>query len=945
MERRWIWLTAVLSIALLAAVIVLGAALGYTPGQSGTADPGAIKITEVMASNETYVDEQGRLLDYIELYNPTDNAVDISGYKLSDDPTTIGYTFPQGTVLEAGEYRILQCDPTADAESYAAFRISRDGETLYLYNSANVMIQTLMVPALPDNQPYMLAENGQWEVGQNGTPGFANTEEGFVLWLESNGISAVNVVISEVQTANRSAITDSHGNLCDWVELQNVGQTEAVLNGYYLSDNPEKPMKWQLPNLILAAGQRIVIPCTGIEGVENEAPFALSKNSCQLVLSGPVGNYITGLEVPAMEADTSYQLADDGSYIVTEKFTPGYENTEEGYEAFRASQELTGPLVVWEVMPANDRYLIQSDGECYDWVELKNISGSTLNLADFSISDDADMPELFRLPDMSLAAGDTVVVILSGDTELTGRYIHAPFSLDRQKCWIYVSQKGAGFCDYVRIQNVPVLGTAGRVEGQSGIFYFTTPTPDAENSGGVSAMAASPFVQTPGGIYNDVTSVSVVLSGEGDIRYTLDGSEPTINSRLYTDPIILTKTTTLRARCYAEGKLESQVVTTGYIINENHTLPVLSISADPDAMLGPYGIYMQFRQNREIPCNMTLYEDGGSFSIDCGIKMFGHTGLQMAKKSFKVNFRGRYGADYLSYPVYGEEGPEVYDSLVIRSGQDYPQTIFRDELFTSLCRQMSDNVLAQRDKFCILYINGEYRGIYCIKEAFSETFYATNRNVSEESVEIVQAPVYTNTDVFRFMNYLSTHDVTDPEVYEYCCTVMNMESLIDWMIIQGYSTNGDVQQNLRYFRSTETGYTYEMAFYDLDWAFYYHLPFTDILSNDRQMSWQHLRITMKLIKNPTFRQQFLERLSYHMEHTLSNENVLARIDYYQKLLEPEVARERQRWGGTYQGWINQINRMKRFITQTDHMKDIVNRLVRYIGLTQAEINKYFWRWA
>ena len=117
MERRWIWLTAVMSVALLAAVIVLGAGLGQTPGQSGTAEPDTIKITEVMASNETYVDEQGRLLDYIELHNPTDNAVDISGYKLSDDPTTIGYTFPQGTVRFAVGFASTEDDVDAALEA------------------------------------------------------------------------------------------------------------------------------------------------------------------------------------------------------------------------------------------------------------------------------------------------------------------------------------------------------------------------------------------------------------------------------------------------------------------------------------------------------------------------------------------------------------------------------------------------------------------------------------------------------------------------------------------------------------------------------------------------------------------------------------------------------------------------------------------------------------
>lgn len=945
MERKWIWLTAVLCVVLLSAVIVIGAVLGQpTPSAGDTPDMGAVILTEIMSNNETYVHANGKLLDYMELHNTTDKPVDISGYKLSDNETAIGYVFPQGTVLPAGGYLVCYCDPQADPNVYANFRLSRDGETVWLYNSANVQLQKLEVPALPDNQPYMLDGEGNWVIGKLATPGFENTDMGYQLWLESVGVPPVSVVISEVQTANRSAITDSAGNFSDWIELYNYGETTADLTGYYLSDDPERPLKWKLPDLQVEAGAYVVIPCTGVEGNPAEASFKLSKNGCSLVLSGPVGNLVTGVECPAMEEDYSWQMMEDGTYTATELFSPGFENSEEGYAAFRKSQGIAGPLMISEVMPSNDRYLIQSDAECYDWVELKNISSQSINLSDFYLSDDSSVPKLFQLPDTTLAPGQMVIVILSGNTELTGRYIHAPFSLNREKCWLYVANKDAGYSDYVRIQGVPVLGTAGRVGTQPDILFFTTPSPGEENAGGLSAMAQSPFVQTPGGIYNDVTSVSVLLSGEGEIRYTLDGSEPTINSKLYTGPITLTSTTTVRARCYVKGKLESRITTAGYIINENHTLPVLSISADPEDMFGGTGIYLNYRQNREIPCNMTLYEDAGTFSVDCGIKMFGHTGLQMAKKSYKVNFRGRYGQDYLTYPVYGEDGPEIFDSLVIRSGQDYPQSIFRDELFTSLCRDMSDNVLAQRDKFCILYVNGQYRGIYCIKEAFSEMFYATNRGVSEQSVEVVQAPVYPRTDIFRFMDYLSTHDVTDPAVYEYCCTVFNMESLIDWIIIQGYSTNGDVQQNLRYFRSTETGNTYEMAFYDLDWAFYYHLPFTDVLSNDREMNWQHLRITMKLIKNPTFRQRFLERLSYHLENTLSTENVLARIDYYEQLLAPEVARERAKWGGTYQGWLNQVNKMRRFITQTDHIADIVNRLVRYIGLTPKEIDKYFGRW-
>lgn len=941
MERKWIIVTAAVCIVLVAAVLLVGNFLD--PAGSVTNEK-SVTISEVMTRNEHYPDRDGRLLDYIELYNPGDQQADISGYKITDKIDDLGYTLPQGTVIPAGGYLLLQCNPDGDGVKDLPFGLSRSGETIWMYNSANVCIQTVNVPALPDNQPYV-QEAGIWSIGQFGTPGFANTEAGYSQWLEYIGVAQVDVVFSEVQTANYSSITNASGILCDWIELYNPSQEAAVLDGYYISDDPQKPLKWRIPFLTVEPGEYAVICCTDQEDSLEEMTFGLSKNGCTLVLTGPVGNTITSVQCPALPEDNSWQRMEDGSYRISQQVTPGYENSEDGYRQYLASRTVTGPLVVNEIMPSNNSYLYQSDGQTYDWVELKNISSEAINLSEFAISNDSSDPLLFKLPEQVLQPGELVVIILSGNTELTGRYIHAPFSLNKRESWFYVSHLEDGYSDYIHLTQVPLNGSAGRENGSSDIYYYDLPTPGQENGQGYAEISAAPFVQTPGGIYNDVDSVSVVLSGEGNIYYTLNGSVPNANSRLYTGPITLTKTTTVRAICYKENQLPSAVVTTGYIINENHTLPVLSVSADPDSMFGGSGIYTNYTANVEIPCNMALYEENGSFSIDCGIKMFGHTGLEMAKKSFKVNFRGRYGDGLLTYPVYGDDGPEVYDSLIIRSGQDYPQTIFRDELFTSLCRDMSDQVLAQRDKFCILYINGEYRGIYCIKEAFSEFYYASNRGVSEESVQILQAPVYPSTEVFQFMNYLAANDITDPENYAYACTVFNMESLIDWIIIQGYSTNGDVQQNLRYFRSSENGNTFEMAFYDLDWAFYYHLPFTDVLSNDREMNWQHLRLTTKLMKNPTFRRQFLERLSYHMENTLSTENVLAKIDYYEQLLAPEVARERARWGGTVGGWTAQVNKMRRFITEWDHMADMVARLERYIGLTYSEKQKYFGRWA
>ena len=76
---------------------------------------------------------KGQLLDFIEVHNLSANAVDISGFMLSDDLNSIGYTFPDGTVLPAYGYTVCWCSPNSEDERYAGFGISREGgETIYL---------------------------------------------------------------------------------------------------------------------------------------------------------------------------------------------------------------------------------------------------------------------------------------------------------------------------------------------------------------------------------------------------------------------------------------------------------------------------------------------------------------------------------------------------------------------------------------------------------------------------------------------------------------------------------------------------------------------------------------------------------------------------------------------------------------------------------------------
>jgi hypothetical protein len=571
-------------------------------------------------------------------------------------------------------------------------------------------------------------------------------------------------------------------------------------------------------------------------------------------------------------------------------------------------------------------------------VELQNISDAPIDLSDYYLSDDPDFPRFFALPQQILEPGQRIIIICSGETELTGNYIYAPFTLSRKESWVYVTHADGSFSDFMRIFDVPYQGSVGRVTGKNGTYYFTEPTPGTENGTGVAFISGTPTILTADGVYNGVDSVSVEIAGPGELRYTLDGSAPNAHSALYTGPITLKKTTVVRAGSFEEGKLPGDIVTAAYIINENHTLPVVSMATTPTNLFSPSGLYEDYTSENEVPCNITLFDENGGFSVDCGLKMYGHMGLTLPKKSFKINFRGRYGTDLLTYPVFGADGPQAYDSLVIRSGQDYTNTIFRDELFTSLCREVSDQVLAQRDKHCILYINGEYWGIYTIKEAFGETMYAENYGVSPSSVTVQQAPVGTDAEIFSLLGFCRQNDLSDPENYAYFASRINIDSFIDWIIFEGYSSNTDISQNLRYFKSTEMEDKWQFALYDLDWAWYFRDGFFGLLSPDKAA--QHATLGRAAFQNKEFRAKFLTRMAQLKNGVLSNEHVLQRIDHYVALLAPEVAREKARWGGNYAQWEKNVEKMRSYITENDHWARLERQLTAYVGLTDTEKSTY-----
>ena len=219
---------------------------------------------------------------------------------------------------------------------------------------------------------------------------------------------------------------------------------------------------------------------------------------------------------------------------------------------------------------------------------------------------------------------------------------------------------------------------------------------------------------------------------------------------------------------------------------------------------------------RECAANLSLLAPEGGFSIDCGVELKGRTSLFNPKKSLGVSFRGCYGAETLQYDIFGK-GPAEFTELSIRAGQDYISTVFRNELMQELCAEL-DTTVTQRSRYCVLYINGEYWGIYCLKDDITRQFYANLTGTAKEDVTMLPSPVAQNAAVYtEALGVWTDTSLTREEAYERFCEAMDMDGFIDWVLLEGYCANVDIKSNLRYFRTGDG--PWQIAFYDLDWAF------------------------------------------------------------------------------------------------------------------------------
>ncbi len=316
-----------------------------------------------------------------------------------------------------------------------------------------------------------------------------STEDGQV---HSQGYSTgeyAGLVISEVMASNQTAMPDENGQFSDWVEIWNSSDHPINLENVGLSDD-ELSISFLFPRMTIAAGERIVIICDktnqAVAGKPLHAKFGLSTNGETVSLYDPNAYLIDSVKTPILSADESYALVEDGAWVQTKEFSPGYPNTTEGHLAYRNATMVTdGALIINEICPDPLTGYRDADGELCDWVELYNTTGQPVSLANYALSNKENKPLKWRFPEGAYVApyGYYIVYCSGKDVPVTSvtDVPHANFRISAEHDTIVLSDSRGRLVDRVTLDNIPEDASYAR-DADGNFSIHLKPTPQLPNT-------------------------------------------------------------------------------------------------------------------------------------------------------------------------------------------------------------------------------------------------------------------------------------------------------------------------------------------------------------------------------------------------------------------------------------------------------------------------------
>ncbi len=296
--------------------------------------------------------------------------------------------------------------------------------------------------------------------------------------------------ITEVISKNNTVLADKDGQYSDYIEIYNASGNRIPLKGYYLSDNPQKPKKWELPNVYIEAGQYMVIFASGkdiVQGDQYHASFSISATEGEpITLVAPDGSVVSRVNMgPCNLADVSYGLVQQGdakdTYAWFASPTPGEQNSGQYAEKIEDLVFDTVDIIINEYITKNETVIYDADGDYSDFIEIYNPGTESVDLSGMALSDDLSQPDKWEFPQgTTIGAGEYLLIFASGKDKKTDTELHTNFKLSETDSGIVLSDNRGHIVDSVNMVTLSDNVSYGLKDGTW--MYFPNPTPGKANT-------------------------------------------------------------------------------------------------------------------------------------------------------------------------------------------------------------------------------------------------------------------------------------------------------------------------------------------------------------------------------------------------------------------------------------------------------------------------------
>jgi len=620
-------------------------------------------------------------------------------------------------------------------------------------------------------------------------------------------------------------------------------------------------------------------------------------------------------------------------------------------------------LVINEFMSSNSTGIADEDGENSDWIEIYNPGPGAVDLQGYGLSDDRNLPLKWQFPAITVPANSFLLVFASDKNRFEGPYLHTNFKIGAEGETLLISTNTGTLLDSISASVVvPANISYGRKPNGSSTFgYFPSPTPGFSNNGstGYGEVLNNPTLSQPAGFYPSSFQLTMTAQPGTVIRYTLDGSEPTESSPVYTgsitiasrtgDPNVLTnirtttpdipfiqpasevfKGTPVRARAFKEGAYPSKPTTRTYFVDpgmtSRYTMPVFSVVTSAANLFDPnIGIYVpgngydgvNFKTSNffqegdawERPAHLEMFMPNGTkvFNLNVGTRINGNFSTRHAQKALRFYARKDYDTeDYFNYRLFPQKSLAQYKTFILRNaGGDFGGAYMRDFLEQGLVSHLAP---IQAYRPALMFINGEFWGIHDMRERFDRWYFEKNYGINKDSIDILEANKSVkegdNVHYVAMLNFAKSNNLATQSNYNQMKTRMDVDNFVSYWVAEMIVNNRDwVNSNVQYFRKKTSAYI-PNAPYGQDgrwrWIFWdmdltFKAPEEDNFATTVDAVNWGTDLIRALLANPEFKNNFINQFADQFNTCFKTEHVIKRIDSLAALLEPEMAGHIARW--------------------------------------------------